>query len=130
MARAGVQDRVRLAWADAAAFDPARTFSRDSYDRIFLSYAVSMIPQWRVVMDEAAARLAPGGELPVAEFGDMAGLPSWSKAAMETWLRWYHVTPRPDLFDVAAGLAAKAGGSAGERRLHRGFSWIAVIRRP
>ena len=130
IADAGLQGRVRLALADAAAFDPARTFGRDSYDRIFISYAVSMIPQWRTVMAEAAAHLAPGGELHIAEFGDMAQLPSWSRSAMYTWLRWYHVTPRPDLFEAAASVASSFGGSVEERRLHRGFSWISVIRRP
>ncbi len=130
VAKAGLAGRIRLALADAAAFDPGRTFGQGSYDRIFISYAVSMIPQWRTAMAEAAARLAPGGELHVADFGDMAALPAWSKAAMYTWLRWYHVTPRPDLFDVAQELASSIDGEAEARRLHRGFSWIAVVRRP
>ncbi len=60
----------------------------------------------------------------------LADLPAWSKAAMYEWLRWYHVTPRADLFDIAAGTASALGGESGERRLHRGFSWIAVVRRP
>lgn len=128
--RAGLRDRVRLAWADAAAFDPQKTFARAGYDRIFMSYALSMIPQWRPVMEEAVGRLAPGGELHVVEFGDMAGLPAWSKAAMHTWLRWYHVTPRSDLFEFAGELARDSGATSLERRLHRGFSWISVIRKP
>lgn len=130
VARAGLAGRIRLALADAAALDPQRTFGQAAYDRIFISYAVSMIPQWRMVMAEAAARLAPGGELHIADFGDMAALPAWSKAAMYTWLRWYHVTPRPDLFDIAQDVAAGLGAQVEARRLHRGFSWVAVVRRP
>lgn len=129
VARAGLAGRIRLALADAAAFDPQRTFGREAYDRIFISYAVSMMPGWRAVMAQAAERLAPGGALHVADFGDMAGLPVWTKAAMYTWLRWYHVTPRPDLFDTAAALADGLGGSAEAVRLHRGFSWISIVRR-
>ena len=128
--RNGLRGRVRLARADAAGFDPAATFGCGAYDRIFISYAVSMIPQWRAVMEAAARRLAPGGELHIADFGDMAGLPGWSKAAMYTWLRWYHVTPRPDLFGAAAAVATAIGGTHEERRLHRGFSWISVVKRP
>lgn len=128
--RNGLRGRVRLARADAAGFDPAATFGCEAYDRIFISYAVSMIPQWRAVMEAAARRLAPGGELHIADFGDMAGLPGWSKAAMYTWLRWYHVTPRPDLFGAAAAVATAIGGTHEERRLHRGFSWISVVKRP
>ncbi|WP_313194289.1 class I SAM-dependent methyltransferase [Shinella zoogloeoides] len=122
---AGLGDRVRLARADAAAFDPQSAFGQEGYDRIFISYTVSMIPQWRQVMAEAMARLAPGGELHVADFGDMAGLPRWFGRAMTRWLGWHHVTPRADLFTVAA----QQGGRSVEKRLHRGFSWIAVIRK-
>lgn len=128
--RAGLAGRVRLAHADAAAFDPRRAFRQDSYERIFISYAVSMIPQWRAVMAHAVRRLAPGGELHVADFGDMAELPGWTRTAMYRWLGWYHVTPRPDLFEVASSLASSLGGTAREQRLHRGYSWISVVRTP
>lgn len=121
---AGLGDRIRLARADAAAFDPQRTFGLAHYDRIFISYAVSMIPQWRSVVVEAVARLAPGGELHIADFGDMKDLPVWFGTAVRKWLALHHVTPRADLFDVAA-----QSGQSAEKRLHRGFSWIAVIRK-
>ncbi|MFC3073368.1 class I SAM-dependent methyltransferase [Shinella pollutisoli] len=130
VARAELQGRVRLALADAVTFDPQKAFGHGSYDRIFISYAVSMIPQWQRAMAQAARCLAPGGELHVADFGDMAELPSWTKGAMYTWLRWYHVTPRPDLFETAAEIAASIGGTSTAHRLHRSFSWISVIRKP
>jgi len=129
VARRGLQGRVRLARADAAAFDPMATFGRASYDRIFISYAVSMIPQWRTVMANAAGRLAPGGELHIADFGDMADFPAWSRTAICAWLRWFHVMPRLHLFEAAAEIADAIGGESAERRLHGGFSWIAVVKR-
>ncbi|WP_119255675.1 class I SAM-dependent methyltransferase [Shinella zoogloeoides] len=122
---ASLGDRVRLARADAAAFDPQSAFGEKGYDRIFISYAVSMIPQWRHVVAEAMTRLAPGGELHIADFGDMQGLPRWFGRAMTRWLDWHHVTPRADLFTVAAEQA----GRSVEKRLHRGFSWITIIRK-
>lgn len=125
---AGYRDRTRLAYADAAEFDPQRVFGQAAFDRIFISYAVSMIPQWRSVVANAVTHLAPGGELHVVDFGDLAGLPAWSKAALYTWLRWYHVTPRADLFEVSAEIARWHGGTSREQRLHRGFAWISVIR--
>ncbi|CAM5540023.1 S-adenosylmethionine-diacylgycerolhomoserine-N-methyltransferase [Aquamicrobium terrae] len=130
VARSGLQNRIRLALADAAAFDPAKTFGSAGYDRIFISYAVSMIPQWRMVVADAARRLLPGGELHVADFGDMAGFPSWFKTSMHAWLRWHHVTPRPDLFEAAAEIAASLSGASQAHRLHRDFSWIAIVRKP
>lgn len=128
--RAGIRDRTRLAWADASDFDPEKAFGFNGYDRIFLSYAVSMIPQWRAVIAQAVRYLAPGGELHIADFGDMSSLPSWSRTAMYTWLRWYHVSPRYDLIDVSDEIAMAIGGSSEYHSLHRGFSWICVIRKP
>ena len=130
IAGAGLTDRVRLAFADAAGFDPQRVFGRQGFDRIFISYAVSMIPGWQAVMAQAFAHLASGGELHVVDFGDQSGLPRWFRGGLRTWLGWYHVTPRSDLFDVAARLAQAGGGLASERRLYRDFAWLAVMGRP
>ena len=127
---AGYRKRTRLAYADAAGFDPERVFGEPAFDRIFISYAVSMIPQWRAVVSNAVARLAPGGELHVVDFGDLAGLPAWSKSALYTWLRWYHVTPRPDLLAFCAEVARSHGAASRQRRLHGGFAWISVIAAP
>lgn len=129
VARAGLAGKVRLALADADGFDPQRSFGRQNFDRIFISYAVSMIPGWRDVIRDAASHLAPGGELHVVDFGDLAGLPGWMRGALYAWLRWYHVTPRNDLFDVVAEAARDAGGTARRGVLHHGFAWIAVLRR-
>lgn len=126
---AGLNDRVRLARADAANLDPQSLFGQADYDRIFISYAVSMIPQWQRVMEAAVAGLSPGGELHVADFGDMQHLPRWFKSAVDTWLGWHHVTPRADLFEMSSQLAATHGGTIKVHRLHRGFSWLVTIRR-
>lgn len=126
---AGLNDRVRLARADAASFDPQSLFGQASYDRIFISYAVSMIPQWQRVIEAAVAGLSPGGELHIADFGDMQHLPRWFKSAMETWLGWHHVTPRAELLDVSKQLAEAHNGTSEARPLHRGFSWRVMIRR-
>ena len=127
---AGLGARIRLACSDAARFDPAQPFGRSTFDRIVISYAASMIPQWRVVMRDAASHLAPGGELHIVDFGDLAGLPAWSKAGLYAWLKTFHVAPRADLFEQAETVAAELGGSTEARVLHRGFAWIAIIRRP
>lgn len=128
VAAAGLQGRIRLAHADAARFDPGMVFGRPNFDRIFISYAVSMIPDWQSVIDDALGCLAPGGELHVVDFGDQGGLPRWFRSALRTWLRWYHVTPRTDLFDFGAEVAARHGATMQARRLYRDFAWIAVLR--
>lgn len=129
LAKRGLHGRIRLALADAALFDPARTFGRGQFDRILVSYAVSMIPAWETVLRQAARHLAPGGELHIVDFGDQGGLPGWFRTALHRWLKAFHVTPRASLFAVSADIASACGGAAEARRLYRGFAWISVIRR-
>ena len=40
---------------------PGALFGVDSFDRVFISYALSMIPAWTDVVKSAAACVAPGG---------------------------------------------------------------------
>jgi len=49
------------------------------------------------VLESARARLAPGGELHVVDFGGQAGLPRWFRAMLRRWLALFHVTPRDAL---------------------------------
>jgi len=95
--RAGFASRVKVAHADATAFDPAALFGVARFDRIFISYSLSMIPCWHDVLESARVRLAPGGELHVVDFGGQAGLPRWFRAALRRWLALFHVTPRDTL---------------------------------
>ena len=50
-------------------------WTRPGFDRIVISYALSMIPPWEAVTAQAIARLSPGGSLHLVDFGDQAGLP-------------------------------------------------------
>jgi S-adenosylmethionine-diacylgycerolhomoserine-N-methlytransferase len=129
IAAAGLGERAHLAFADAADFNPVTLFGRRQFDRIFISYAVSMIPQWQAVMREAVSHLTSGGALHIVDFGDLKDLPGLTRAALYKWLEWYHVTPRNDLFNVADTIAVETKSEAEVQRLYRGFAWILVIRR-
>jgi S-adenosylmethionine-diacylgycerolhomoserine-N-methlytransferase len=126
---AGLGQRASLAYADAADFNPVTLFGRRQFDRIFISYAVSMIPQWQAVMREAVSHLTPGGALHVVDFGDLKDMPGLTRTALYKWLKWYHVAPRNDLFDVADAIAVETKTETEAHRLYRGFAWISVIRR-
>lgn len=126
--RANISERTRLELADATHFDPQALFNINSFDRIFISYAVSMIPQWQSVITESIRHLKPGGELHIVDFGDQNRLPGWFKKALFTWLDWFHVTPREDLFMVSDKLAKAQSANLELKVLHRGFAWIAIIR--
>src|SRR5689334_17038333 len=94
-ARAHAQGQdIAYARADAADFDPQSLFGVVSFDRIFISYALSMIPSWQAVLTLAAGMLAPRGELHVVDFGQQERLPQAFRAALRAWLAKFHVTPR------------------------------------
>lgn len=130
VARAGLTDRIGLAQADATDFDPQALFGRAGFDRIVISYALSMIPPWQGVVEEALRRLAPGGELHIVDFGDQRELPRPFSAVLNRWLALFHVTPRRGLAAVLAASAARADVTLQARSLYRGYAALAVLRRP
>lgn len=109
VARAGLADRIKLARGDAAAFDPNALFGRASFERVVISYALSMIPPWRAAIDAALAVLAPEGELHVVDFGDQAHWPGPLKVALRLWLDAFEVSPREDLMAALSEASARRG---------------------
>jgi S-adenosylmethionine-diacylglycerol 3-amino-3-carboxypropyl transferase len=125
--RAAVGGRVRLAAGDATAWDARCLFGEKTFDRIFMSYTLSMIPQWRVAIEQAAAALAPGGQLHIVDFGQQERLPAWWRAALFAWLARFEVTPRAELEAVLRGVAIRRGLRLAFRPLYRGYAWSAVL---
>lgn len=108
-ARKRLGDEANLAPGDATRFAPQALFGREGFDRIFLSYTLSMIPGWQDALSRAVAALSPGGAVHIVDFGDLAGLPSPLRVGLRGWLTKFHVTPRTDLPIVAARLANERG---------------------
>ena len=129
IARAGAQARTMLARADACAFDPQWHFGEAGFDRVYVSYSLSMIPDWEAALAQALGVVAPGGSLHIVDFGQQEGLPRWFRAMLRTWLAKFHVTPRETLFDAAARAAAAFGGEVTCRPLYRGYAWDVEIAR-
>ena len=100
---------VRLALGDATNFDAGALFGQGSFDRVVLSYALSMIPDWQAALARAAAALSPGGSLHLVDFGDCRGMPTLLRRLLHGWLAHFHVSPRPDLPEVAEHLAQAHG---------------------
>ena len=130
IARAGLSARVEVAQGDAASFDAARLFGRAEFERVLISYALSMIPPWREALDRAVDVLAPGGALSVVDFGDQAGLPRLFRAGLRRWLSAFDVTPRDALPEALAALAAARGLSCRAASHMRGYAIRAVAEKP
>jgi S-adenosylmethionine-diacylgycerolhomoserine-N-methlytransferase len=112
--------------ADATAF-LARDFGTEGFDRIMISYALSMIPDWQAAIDASLAALAPGGELHIVDFGQQDRLPGWFRAMLKSWLRKFHVTPRADLQAVLEKRCEALGARLIFEEIGRGYAWRAVI---
>lgn len=118
IARAAQSSRIRVEHGDAAAFEPRATLGMDRFDRVFVAYTLSMIPQWQSAVDKALSLLAPGGELHVVDFGGQKSWPGFARLALRRWLSAFHVTPREELENVLKMHAIERGARlVFERRL-------------
>lgn len=107
----------------------AGDFGVSGFDRIMISYALSMIPEWEKTIEAALSALKPGGSLHIADFGQQRKLPVWFRSGLRSWLKRFHVTPRAELESVLR-MAAERGPFTLEFHSHaRDYAWIAVIRR-
>lgn len=111
--------------ADACDFTPA-TFGETGFDRIVISYALSMIPDWQQAVKVARRALNPGGSLHIVDFGQQEGLPAWFRAGLQAWLAKFHVTPRAEMVAVLEAEAIDA--ELRFETIGRGYAWHAVLR--
>jgi S-adenosylmethionine-diacylgycerolhomoserine-N-methlytransferase len=128
--RAGLDGRVTLAQGDATNFDPLKLFGRPDFDRVLVSYALSMIPPWREALARAIDVVAEGGALQIVDFGDQAGLPRVLRAGLRRWLAAFDVTPRDTLGPELAALAQARGARARTFSLYGGYAARATVERP
>lgn len=128
VARDGLSPRIRLACADATRFDPALLFGVPGFSRVFLSYSLSMIPEWRMALGQAMAWVQPGGELHVVDFGGQEELPRWFRHGLRIWLAQFHVDPRDGL-EAAFAAFYGTGALRTFERPYRGYAQYAVFRR-
>ena len=129
ISRAGLSARIHVAHADATRFEPGALFGVDRFDRIFISYSLSMIPQWQSVAAAALAHLAPNGELRIIDFGGQERLPVAFRRLLWRWLGAFHVQPRDELEATLRASAAASGARMTFVRPYRGYAQYAVLRR-
>lgn len=127
IARAGFADRITVVAGDATAFSTQELFGLASVDRVFCSYTLSMIPDWRAAIRCSVAALNETGMMHVVDFGQLENLPGPAKAVLDRWLRLFHVTPRRELRDELAAAAKAADRTLTFDSLYRGYSWAATI---
>jgi S-adenosylmethionine-diacylgycerolhomoserine-N-methlytransferase len=129
ISKAGLDGRIRISTGDATDFSGEKMFGLAAFDRIFVSYALSMIPPWRAALQQALGALAPGGKLYIVDFGTQAELPGWFKRGLRAWLNQFSVTPRDELKTELDKVAAMPGYTVTGGQIYRGYSVYAVVTR-
>lgn len=127
IARKGFADRITVALGDATNFSTEDLFSVPAFDRVFISYALSMIPPWRQVLPQACDALKEGGSLHIVDFGEQTGLPRWFKTALRAWLKKFSVEPRAELEAELRQLATQTGSELTFERLFGDYAHLAVL---
>ena len=127
--RAGLSDRINLARGDATNFSPQNLFDLDHFDRVFISYALSMIPDWQNTIRHSSTLLGENGSLHIVDFGQQERLPSWFRSMLFAWLTKFHVSPRGDLETYLNDLAAQSSIQANYQNLFRGYAVLGSLSR-
>jgi S-adenosylmethionine-diacylgycerolhomoserine-N-methlytransferase len=125
--RAHLESRIAVAQADATAFDPKALFGIEKFERVYISYALSMIPPWREALARAADVVADRGKLMVVDFGDCCALPGVFRAALSVWLSWFGVHPRQKLREDLSTFARERGFKLTFRSLYRGYAFLGAL---
>jgi S-adenosylmethionine-diacylgycerolhomoserine-N-methlytransferase len=129
IARHGLDRQIAVAQGDATGFDLERMFGVGPVDRLFVSYALSMIPPWRDVVVAAARYLTPGTSLHVVDFGDFAGYPAVFRKAQLAWLKRFHVTPIANYENEMRRLCDSLGCHVEFEHLYAGYAVLATVTR-
>ncbi|MDO9414585.1 class I SAM-dependent methyltransferase [Pararhizobium sp.] len=116
-----------LRTADASDFIPS-VFGEAGFDRVVISYALSMIPDWERALTCAVDALNPGGSLHIVDFGQQENLPSSFALTLKSWLKRFHVTPRANLREALEIGTKTRDGDLIFRSIGRGYAWQAVFK--
>lgn len=130
ISRTGQTDRVRVAHGDGTTFNPQNLFRISRFDHVMVSYSLSMIPDWRGVLQAAATHIKPGGRLHIVDFGAQEQLPGIARALLLRWLAMFDVTPRDDLERALSDMAEARGAGLKFERPFRGYAQYAVMTLP
>ena len=128
--KAGLQNRIHLAKGDATNFDAERAFGIAEFDRVFISFSLSMIPDWQGAIAEAYKLTRPGGQIHIVDFGECKQYPLIFQKMLYAWLSIFHVHPIQNLPEQLEEAAKKANCQVTVKHLYAGYSIQAIIQKP
>lgn len=124
----GLERQVTLKRALAEEVRPGRTFGLErGFDRVFFSYSLSMMPDWRGPLQAALECLAPGGKLAIVDFWDFAGYPGWLARRLHRRLHNHHVHFEPAVLEHLRGLEKSGKAVLQLRSVARRWAYLAEL---
>lgn len=126
--RRKLQSRVQLAQGDATDFNSQKVFRQKAFDRIYISFTLSMVPDWQSVVSGAVGMLKPAGELHVVDFGQCENLSPLFRSFLFRWLNLFGVEPQSQLQDVVRTIATKRGYESESVSLYGGYSLCLTVK--
>jgi S-adenosylmethionine-diacylgycerolhomoserine-N-methlytransferase len=100
VSRAGLAGRITLRHALAENLTPGLFGLGGPFDHAIFSYSLSMIPDWRGSLRQAAQNVGNGGFIHVVDFGDLKSLWPFAEKTLRAWLSLFHVSPRDELLGL------------------------------
>jgi S-adenosylmethionine-diacylgycerolhomoserine-N-methlytransferase len=122
--------RVVVAQADATNFNLQKVFGCRAADRILISYALSMIPDWPAVIENALQALSGKGQIHIVDFGRMEAMPPAAKWVLRRWLQRFNVTPRDDLESTVSEISTRLGLKYKFEQSAMGYAVRAILTKP
>lgn len=120
-----LQKEICLRRALAEDFDFRETFGlEEPFDKIFISYALSMFPAWQDALRNALGNLKAGGDLYIIDFWDGAGLPRLLISLRNWWLGLFKIYYRPEYLEFLKRLQAEGKGKFTLRSVGTNYAFI------
>jgi S-adenosylmethionine-diacylgycerolhomoserine-N-methlytransferase len=127
--RHGLAGRVRIAASGIAEFDPAAVFGIESFDAVYFSYVLSMIPAWQDAVAGAIRVLRPGGVLAIVDFADQSAASALRRRALLAWLALFDVHPRAEIEAGLNAIAAAHDPHPAHHSIAGGYAYRLIFRR-
>lgn len=124
--RRDLQKHIVLRQGLAEEFDYRNTFGQDEpFDKIFISYSLSMFPAWQAALRNALGNLKTGGDLYIVDFWDGDGLPGWLIGLRAWWLALFKVYYRPEFLEFLKKLQREGAGRCTVTPVGQSYAFIA-----
>ena len=117
---------INLKVALADDFTHRETFGlAESFDTIYFSYSISMIPTWKESIANGLKNLKNGRSFYIVDFYDQKDLPKAFQKILQGWLKQFHVQFWGDLMPHLESLESEGLGKLEIIPLYKRYSFIA-----